>query len=187
LGRRARRRVIRRRRQLHPDGNNPLTAKVDWAGDPTRRGVVRAGLPRDCADGYDLRVDLLPVVVVVVLVVIVAWLLLVTLLWLNRPPLEYVLAALPLVPDVTRFVRSARSDPAMSGRSRLALGALLLYLRSPIDLLPDLLPGIGTVDDLILSGVVLRRVARRIGMPALRSHWPGSDADFDLLCQLARI
>jgi len=148
---------------------------------------MRAGSPRDRVDGYDLRVDLLPVVVVVALVVIVAWLLLVTLLWLNRPPLEYVLAALPLVPDVTRFVRSARSDPAMPGRSRLALGALLVYLRSPIDLLPDLLPGIGTVDDLILAGVVLRRVARRIGMPALRSHWPGSDADFDLLCQLARI
>jgi uncharacterized membrane protein YkvA (DUF1232 family) len=126
-------------------------------------------------------------VAVVVLVVIVAWQLLVALLWLNRPPLESILPALPLVPDVTRLVRAARADPATPRRSRLALGALLLYLRSPIDLLPDLLPGIGTVDDLILAGVVLRRVAHRIGTPALRSHWPGSDADFDLLCRLARI
>ena len=126
-------------------------------------------------------------VVVVVLVVIAAWLFLVALLWLNRPPLEDVLEALPLVPNVTRLVRSARADPATPRQSRLALGALLLYLLSPIDLLPDLLPGIGTVDDLIVAGVVLRRVARRIGTPALRSHWPGSDADFDLLCRLARI
>ena len=126
-------------------------------------------------------------VVVVVLVVIAAWLFLVALLWLNRPPLEDVLEALPLMPNVTRLVRSARADPARPRRSRLALGALLLYLLSPIDLLPDLLPGIGTVDDLIVAGVVLRRVARRIGTPALRSHWPGSDADFDLLCRLARI
>jgi uncharacterized membrane protein YkvA (DUF1232 family) len=132
-------------------------------------------------------VDLLPVVVVVVLVVIAAWLFLVALLWLNRPPLEDVLEALPLMPNVTRLVRSARADPATPRQSRLALGALLLYLLSPIDLLPDLLPGIGTVDDLIVAGVVLRRVARRIGTPALRSHWPGSDADFDLLCRLARI
>ncbi len=131
--------------------------------------------------------DLLPVVAVVILVVIVAWLLLVTLLWLNRPPLEFVLAALPLVPEVTRLVRSARADPAMPRQNRLALGAVLLYLRSPIDLLPDLLPGIGTVDDLIIAGVVLRRVARRVGTPALRSHWPGSDMDFDLVCRLARI
>ena len=131
--------------------------------------------------------DPLPAVAAVVLVVIVAWQLLVALLWLNRPPLEYILPALPLVPDVVRLVRSVRADPVTPGRSRLALGALLLYLRSPIDLLPDLLPGIGTVDDLILAGVVLRRVAGRIGTAALRSHWPGSAADFDLLCRLARI
>lgn len=131
--------------------------------------------------------DLLPVVAIVVLVVFVAWLFLLALLWLNRPPLEYVLPALPLVPDLTRLVRSARADPATPRRSRLALGALLLYLRSPIDLLPDLLPGVGTVDDLIVAGVVLRGVARRIGTPALRSHWPGSDADFDLLSRLAQI
>jgi uncharacterized membrane protein YkvA (DUF1232 family) len=91
------------------------------------------------------------------------------------------------VQDVTRLVRSVRADAATPRRSRLALGALYLYLRSPIDLLPDLLPGIGTVDDLIVAGVVLRRVARRIGVPAVRSHWPGSDAGFDLLCRLARI
>jgi len=127
------------------------------------------------------------VVAIVVLVVFVTWLLLVTLLWLNRPPLEYVLPVLPLVPAVTHLVRSARADPTTPRRSRLALGALLVYLRSPIDLLPDLLPGIGTVDDVILAGVVLRRVARRIGTATLRSHWPGSDADFDLLCRLARI
>ncbi len=147
----------------------------------------RAAFPRGCEDRYDQRVEPLPVVALVVLVVIVAWLLLVALLWLNRPPLDYVLAALPLLPDVTRLVRSARADPAVPRRSRLALGALLLYLRSPIDLLPDLLPGIGTVDDLILAGVVLRRVAGRIGPAALRSHWPGSDTDFELLSRLARI
>jgi uncharacterized membrane protein YkvA (DUF1232 family) len=149
--------------------------------------VVRSAAPRGCEDGYDQRVDLPLIVVLVVLVVFVAWLLLVTLLWVNRPPLEYVLAALPLVPNVTRLVRSVRADPATPRRSRLALGALYLYLRSPIDLLPDLLPGIGTVDDLIIAGVVLRGVARRIGLPAVRSHWPGSDADFDLICRLARI
>ena len=130
--------------------------------------------------------DLTPALIVF-LVVFVAWLLLVLLIWLNRPPLEHVLPALPLVPDLVRLVRSVRADPATSGRSRLALGGLLLYLRSPIDLLPDLLPGIGTVDDLILAGVVLRRIDRRLGTAALRSHWPGSDADFEVICRLARI
>lgn len=131
--------------------------------------------------------DLLPVVVVVLLVVLVTWLLLVVLIWHNRPPLELVLPVLPLVPDLVTLVRGVREDPATPGRSRLALGALLLYLRSPIDLLPDLLPGIGTVDDLILAGVVLRRQARRVGTDALRAHWPGSDEGFEHLSRLVRI
>jgi uncharacterized membrane protein YkvA (DUF1232 family) len=132
-------------------------------------------------------VDLPLVVVVIVLVVIVVWLVLATAVWLNRPPLEHVLPALPLVPDLVGLVRAARVDPAAPGRSRLALGALLLYLRSPIDLLPDLLPGIGTVDDLIIAGVVLRRVERRIGADVLRGHWPGTDAEYDVLRRVARL
>lgn len=131
--------------------------------------------------------DLLPIVAVALLVVLVTWLLLVVLIWHNRPPLQDVLPVLPLVPDLVALVRSVRADPATPGRSRLALGALLLYLRSPIDLLPDLLPGIGSVDDLILAGVVLRRQAGRVETDAIRSHWPGSDEGFDHLRRLVRI
>jgi uncharacterized membrane protein YkvA (DUF1232 family) len=132
-------------------------------------------------------VDLLPVVALVLLAVIVVWLFLAVLVWLNRPPLEHVLPALPLAPDLVTLVRSIRADPATPGRSRLALGALLVYLRSPIDLLPDLLPGIGTVDDLIVAGVVLRRVERRIGADTIRSHWTGTDGDYDILRRVARL
>jgi uncharacterized membrane protein YkvA (DUF1232 family) len=132
-------------------------------------------------------VDLLPAIAIVLLLVLVTWFALVALIWHNRPPLEHVLPVLPLVPDLVSLVRGVRSDPSTPGRSRLALGALLLYLRSPIDLLPDLLPGIGSVDDLILAGVVLRRQAGRVGTDALRSHWPGSDEGFELLRRLVRI
>ena len=129
----------------------------------------------------------LPLIALVILAALVVWLFLVLLIWLNRPPLELVLPVLPLVPEVVRLVRSARADPATPRGSRIALGTLLLYLLSPIDLLPDLLPGIGTVDDLVFAGVILRRVAPRIGTASLRSHWQGSDADYEHLCRLARI
>jgi uncharacterized membrane protein YkvA (DUF1232 family) len=132
-------------------------------------------------------VDLPVVVLLVVLGIVAVWLILATVIWVNRPPLEDVLPALPLVPDLVRLVRSARADPATPGRSRLALGALLLYLRSPVDLLPDLLPGIGTVDDLIIAGVVLRRFERRVGTDAIRAHWPGSDADYDVVRRVTRL
>jgi uncharacterized membrane protein YkvA (DUF1232 family) len=127
------------------------------------------------------------IVGIVILALVVAWLILALIVWANRPPLDRVLPVLPLVPQVTSLVRATREEPGLSGGDRLALRAMHAYLRSPVDLLPDLLPGIGSIDDLVLTGVVLRRVARRIGTTGIRGRWPGSEAEFDLLARLARI
>ena len=47
-------------------------------------------------------------------------------------------------------------------------------MASPIDLIPDLLPVIGLLDDAVLVYVVLRSVARSAGDDALTRHWRGS-------------
>jgi uncharacterized membrane protein YkvA (DUF1232 family) len=89
-----------------------------------------------------------------------------------------------LVPDLVRLVRALLSDAATPRSGKVALGALLLYLVSPIDLVPDFFPVIGSIDDLIVSGLVLRWAGRRIGVETLRSHWPGRPEGFDLLRRL---
>lgn len=127
------------------------------------------------------------VIAIVVLLTLATWLVLVTVIWLNRPRREDVLAALPLVPELVPFLRSIRADPATPVRSRLAVGIVVAYLRSPIDLIPDLLPGIGAVDDLVLVGVALRGVARRVGVEVVRASWTGSEAGFAALRRLAGI
>ena len=56
-----------------------------------------------------------------------------------------------------------------------------MYLLSPIDLVPDFMPVIGSLDDLIVGALVLRWASRRIGVDTLRAHWSGSPEGFDLL------
>jgi uncharacterized membrane protein YkvA (DUF1232 family) len=80
-----------------------------------------------------------------------------------------------------RLVRALVADDAAPRSVKVALGALLLYLVSPIDLVPDFLPVIGSVDDLIVGGLVLRWAGRRSGVETLRSHWPGRPEGFELL------
>lgn len=46
------------------------------------------------------------------------------------------------------------------GMSLLLLIALLIYLFSPFDLIPDFLPGIGMLDDIALFGFLLRSLLR---------------------------
>jgi uncharacterized membrane protein YkvA (DUF1232 family) len=44
--------------------------------------------------------------------------------------------------------------------SILLLIALLLYLFSPFDLIPDFIPGVGVVDDIALFGFLFRSLMR---------------------------
>jgi uncharacterized membrane protein YkvA (DUF1232 family) len=129
-------------------------------------------------------VDVLGALLVVVLATGAAWLLLVVVLWLHRPSRELAGPAMRLVPDLVRLVHALVADDATPRSVKVALGALLLYLVSPIDLVPDFLPVIGSIDDLVISGLVLRWAGRRIGVEGLRSHWPGRPEGFELLCRL---
>jgi uncharacterized membrane protein YkvA (DUF1232 family) len=123
-------------------------------------------------------------ILVLVAAVVAVWLLLVALIWLHRPSRHLAGAALRLLPDVLRMLRSLVADPATSRRERWLLIGLFGWLASPIDLLPEFLPGIGPLDDIVVAALVLRFVARRLGRDYLRAHWPGDDEGFALLERL---
>jgi uncharacterized membrane protein YkvA (DUF1232 family) len=128
--------------------------------------------------------DLGAVLIGLVVLAAVTWLLFATVLWLHRPSRDLVVGSLRMIPDLLRLVRALAADDATPRSARLALGGLLIYLVSPIDLVPDFLPGIGSLDDLIVAGLVLRWVGRRVGSAGLRSHWPGTPAGFEVLERL---
>lgn len=115
---------------------------------------------------------------------VIAWIVLVAIVWLHRPSRELAGPALRLIPDLVRLVRSLLGDPATPRPVKVALGGVLIYLLSPIDLIPDFIPGLGSVDDLAFAALVLRWAGRRVGEGQIRRHWAGSEAGFDLLLRL---
>jgi len=56
----------------------------------------------------------------------------------------------------------ALRHPGSPGWLKLGVALIALYLLSPIDLLPDFLPGIGIVDDLVLVPLAIRWLLRRL-------------------------
>jgi len=109
------------------------------------------------------------------------WLALVAVLWLHRPTRSLAVPVLRLIPDVVVLTRRLLADPSLPVAPRLALIGLLAWLLMPIDLVPDFLPVIGLLDDVIVIAVVLRWVGRRLGAGALAARWPGPPESFDLL------
>lgn len=128
----------------------------------------------------DLGQILGPLIVLVALVIAV-WLALVAVVWLHRPSRELALPLLRLLPDVVRLVRRLLADSATPTPVRLALGGLLIWIISPIDLIPEFLPGIGPLDDIVVAVLVLRWAGRRLGRDRLRAKWPGTPESFALL------
>ena len=117
-------------------------------------------------------------------IVVAIWLVLVVLIWLHRPSRHLAGAALRLLPDMLRMLGALVSDPATPRRERWLLIGLFAWLASPIDLLPEFLPGIGPLDDIVVAAIVLRFVARRLGRDYLRAHWSGHDDGFALVERL---
>lgn len=116
---------------------------------------------------------------------LVAWLVLVVALAVVRPRGGLLSEALRILPDVLRLVRRLAADKSLPRGARVRLGLLLVYLASPIDLVPDFIPVLGYADDAIIVIAVLRGVVRRAGLGAVRAHWPGTDDGFAALVRLA--
>lgn len=93
--------------------------------------------------------------------------------------------ALRLLPDLLRLIRRLLADRSVAVGVRVRLALLLVYLASPIDLVPDFIPVIGYADDVVIVALVLRSVISRAGDDAVRRHWPGTPEGLAVILRLA--
>ena len=84
-----------------------------------------------------------------------------------------------LLRDVAEFLpacvttaRALRKDPRVPRRARVALLVALLWVISPIDLLPEFLPVVGPLDDVVAVVLLLRYAARSVPRSLLLEAWP---------------
>ena len=120
----------------------------------------------------------------IVLGLVVAWLALLVFLWLIRPRDVGARELVRLVPDILRLVRDLVTDRSTPRGVRVSLVMLLVWLISPIDLVPDFIPVLGSLDDVIVAVVILRYVRRRLGEVEMRRHWRGTDEGWALVERL---
>jgi uncharacterized membrane protein YkvA (DUF1232 family) len=118
---------------------------------------------------------------------LLGWLALVAYVWIARPGDASAREGIRLLPNILRLVRRIAADRSLPRGVRVRLWLLLGYLAFPIDVVPDVIPGVGYVDDLVIVAAVLRSVVRRAGPDAVRRHWPGTDAGLSALWRLSRL
>jgi len=77
-----------------------------------------------------------------------------------------------VLPACATTVRRLRKDARVPRRAKLAVGFAGLWVLSPIDLIPEFLPVIGPLDDVVVVALALRYAARRVPREVLFEAWP---------------
>lgn len=90
-------------------------------------------------------------------------------------------AALTFVKDAALLLKDCALDPRVSRVDKWVLGAVAVYLVSPVDLVPDLIPVLGQLDDLGLTLWALRRLLQAAGPAVVTDLWRGSDDGLQLV------
>ena len=78
-----------------------------------------------------------------------------------------------ILPACVTTVRRLRRHPAVPRRARVALLVAGLWVLSPIDLIPEFLPVIGPLDDVVVVALALRYAGRQVPREVLLDAWPG--------------
>jgi uncharacterized membrane protein YkvA (DUF1232 family) len=110
-------------------------------------------------------------VLIAVAVVVASWLLLIVLARRLPPGAAKDLAT--FLPDCVTAARTLRRDPRVPRRAKIAVMVAALWVLSPIDLIPEFLPVIGPLDDIIVVALLLRYAGRTVPRQVLLDAWPG--------------
>ena len=89
------------------------------------------------------------------------------------------------LPRLVRMVAALVTDPALPRTAKVALAAVAVYLASPVDLIPDFIPVVGYLDDLLLAAIVLDGLLNFVDRSLILKYWPGGVTSLDRTAAVA--
>lgn len=92
----------------------------------------------------------------------------------NRIP-EGLRDVLLFLPRFAALLARLIADPQVAATDKLLVGAVVAYMLSPFDIIPDMVPVVGQLDDVYLVALCLLRLTNRSGEAKLREYWDGPE------------
>ncbi len=89
------------------------------------------------------------------------------------------------LPRLGRMLISLAADRDVPTAAKVVLAAVAVYVASPIDIVPDFIPWLGYLDDLLVAAVVVDGVLNFLERPVVLRYWPGSPASLDRVAAVA--
>ena len=86
-----------------------------------------------------------------------------------------------------QFLKDVANDPVIPDRDKKVLLAMIALIISPVDLIPDWIPIIGLLDDLVLLALILDYFFEILDSDVLLKHYPFGMKSFVATRRLSRM
>ena len=96
---------------------------------------------------------------------------------------EYVL----LLPRLGKLLWRLARDPRVPARSKASLFLLGGYLVSPLDVIPEFIPALGQLDDIVITAFVLDQMLNRVDPAVVQEHWEGDEDVLEIIQEILDI
>ena len=94
---------------------------------------------------------------------------------------------LKTLPSLARLLARLVGDPLLPRGAKIALAAAMVYLASPFDLIPDFIPLVGYLDDLLIGALVVDGVLNWVDRGLILKYWPGTPDSLERIARVARM
>jgi uncharacterized membrane protein YkvA (DUF1232 family) len=91
------------------------------------------------------------------------------------------------VPNLVLLCGRLMVDPRVPTKERVLVAGAIIYAFMPFDLIPDMIPFVGQVDDAYLIALSLLRLATVTDPRVVRQHWSGGGDVVELIGATAMI
>jgi uncharacterized membrane protein YkvA (DUF1232 family) len=91
------------------------------------------------------------------------------------------------LPDLARLIARLVRDPVLPRAAKIALAAAAVYLASPLDLIPDFIPFVGYLDDVLVAAVVVDGILNYVDRGLILRYWPGTADSLDRVARAAKL
>jgi uncharacterized membrane protein YkvA (DUF1232 family) len=94
---------------------------------------------------------------------------------------------LMFIPNMLLLCARLLTDPRVPGTEKALVAAAVFYAIIPLDLIPDMIPFVGQIDDAYLIAITLLRLIDRTEVSVVREHWRGGGDVVQLIEAMAQV
>ena len=98
---------------------------------------------------------------------------------------EILKEAVLLVPNLAKLLYRLLRDKRVPRNRRLSMALVGAYVASPVDLVPDFVPVLGSIDDLLVLAFAIDYLLKVSPEELIEEHWEGTEDGLELVRGIA--